>query len=1127
MGGELIPYHGAGMIAQGVVSTPPQDYWLPQDSTVRVLPGADEEATSPGFVSDGVAGRVFQKRSGSQCRLAHVSWDGKSEPVGVDTPALERSEEALITPRGAAHGLRRADGSYAWGRAGRGHSVSSGLAPPGPPAESWLLEAVGLTGEDAVRVEGRTVRRTIPRGTQWEMSREPSEGLPWRLHLPRWRSGWDPPVCAWAPGELILALAYPDQSVIIVDLRRGAPDPALRAPLTSTIETMAWSYDGRLALGCADDSVTVWDLRSGLASRMAPYDYDGVAKTCCPKLDWSPSGLLASSDSGGRIRVWKGAEARYELTAGPGTNVQSLSWSRGDTLALVTSDREGSDGEYEVAIWQPGWDARQLVTKASFGMHAGDCAWLGEHRLVWTQFEWSDESDDTILAVRVDAASVLLGGPSGPQIGHPGAGSLAFIACSDSGRVAAARREKGVLIWDGPIIDPPRALVGAEELCVFSMAWLPDGRLACVSFDDGVSVSVWSRDGHSAPELLECDIGEISVSRVSASCRGGRTELVSVTMGGQLRVWDIHTGTSSRVRAAITSDTRSDFEPAWGPAGRLAVLRTGVRTPEQTVLLLTPHVSDAGAARGGFEQTSISLPDEDFAPDLLAWSAEGWLALGGRDGRVAVYDRLPTSPIAWIQHGRGSHVTALAWGPEGQLAAGYGDGSILVFDGLAGRQLWRFRLDSAVNVLAWSIDGQLASAGADGRVVAWESPPDDLPRDLGSHDDGVLDLAWSPGGRLASAAGDYLAVLAWDSAAEPPVAEHRDPGFAHQVGWLDERRAWVFDGEDVTVIDPLKPSLVRRGRPALRIDGSRVDVVPAEAIVVPAGEASPGGPKDVGGCLPWEPPAEALDAVGDGRHWVRVVDDREVQLPTPPTGPVLDDREVPPFPFHPPMIGRSTGEVTATSGPGVLHRFDRDGDGKDVWRGSVLGSAEAWLTPDAAAGRGWWLQGNPTGRVVISVKAMDGAVGGASMLGGIKLEELGLELRPANGGAGPGSVLLGASGRVLAQGLADGVTGIKLGATEAAIVTTNPHTVLHVDHARERAVEWRIDALPDDAVLNAVSSDTTGGWALVFSTADPDRWYQARIGMWAHRPTSTPRPAPAPPAATQALAYRPLDTDSP
>jgi WD40 repeat protein len=143
-----------------------------------------------------------------------------------------------------------------------------------------------------------------------------------------------------------------------------------------------------------------------------------------------------------------------------------------------------------------------------------------------------------------------------------------------------------------------------------------------------------------------------------------------------------------------------------------------------------------------------------------------WLAAGGGDGRVRVWDTGTWQERAVLSgHRRGEYAVAIA--PDGSwLAAGGGRGRVRVWDAAT----WQERAvlsghRGGVKAVAIAPDGSwLAAGGWDGRVRVWDTGTWQERAVLSGHTRGVYAVAIAPDGSWLAAGGGDGRVRVWDAA---------------------------------------------------------------------------------------------------------------------------------------------------------------------------------------------------------------------------------------------------------------------------------------------------------------------------------------------------------------------------
>ncbi|MET8090775.1 AAA family ATPase [Micromonospora sp. NPDC005220] len=180
-------------------------------------------------------------------------------------------------------------------------------------------------------------------------------------------------------------------------------------------ESLAWSPDGsRLAAGCKDNSVRVWDVRTSSSAGVLRGHADWVGT-----LAWSPSGRYLASGSDDRtVRVWD-IEHPGESTVHSGHQnyVDGLSWAP-DERRLATCS-----ADWTVRVWDlTGSDQPRVMT--GHDKRVRSVAWAPDGRRLASCSDdrtiriWASADDDQseVVGVHRDAVTSLAWLPDGRQI---------------------------------------------------------------------------------------------------------------------------------------------------------------------------------------------------------------------------------------------------------------------------------------------------------------------------------------------------------------------------------------------------------------------------------------------------------------------------------------------------------------------------------------------------------------------------------------------------------------------------------------------------------------------------------------------------------------------------------------
>ncbi|MEU3458057.1 AAA family ATPase [Micromonospora sp. NPDC006766] len=220
---------------------------------------------------------------------------------------------------------------------------------------------------------------------------------------------WPEPVVALAcsPVADVLAVALRDGSVHLV----GADGDV---PLDCEAESLAWSPDGsRLAAGCKDNTVRVWDIRTRSSAGVLRGHADWVGA-----LAWSPSGRYLASGSDDRtVRVWDIEHpADSTVHSGHQNYVDGLSWAPDERqLASCSAD-------WTVRVWDlTGTDRPRVLTGHDKRVRA--VAWAPDgQRLVSCSDDrtlrvWGvDDDQGEVIGVHRDGVTSLAWLPDGRQV---------------------------------------------------------------------------------------------------------------------------------------------------------------------------------------------------------------------------------------------------------------------------------------------------------------------------------------------------------------------------------------------------------------------------------------------------------------------------------------------------------------------------------------------------------------------------------------------------------------------------------------------------------------------------------------------------------------------------------------
>jgi WD40 repeat protein/serine/threonine protein kinase len=462
---------------------------------------------------------------------------------------------------------------------------------------------------------------------------------------------------------------------------------------------LVYSPDGtRLATASADQTVGIWDVRTGLRLSKLEGHQDIVENVA-----FSPDGQhLASASDDGTVRLW-------DATTGAEAGLLS---GRTGSINAVTFTRDG----------------RRLVCGAADGTLRFCDHGTGQEVLTFRGHEGYVQR--------------MAYSPDGWRLATTAYGNL----------------DATVRIWNAAPVSTPdptpvHSFAGSQRP-VPCLAFSPGGSLLAFGERDPHSVRVVNATTGETTHILRGD-ALWGPSSVAFHPEGNR--LAAVGDDGKVDVWNLETSREVWGKALRTSAPYSLKGIAYRPDGRYVaagdnggarVLILDAETGQQVDLLdADGHYVDGVAYHPGGRYLAAAcndrsvrvweisshrvqiLPGDEGPVSSVAFRPGGQsLASSGEDGLVILWDAKDPNKVKEQRRIRAHHdrVNSVVFSPDGRrLATASADRTVKLWDAATGRLLSLLQArQGEVFAVAFHPDGQLlASAGTDGTVKIWEAPP--------------------------------------------------------------------------------------------------------------------------------------------------------------------------------------------------------------------------------------------------------------------------------------------------------------------------------------------------------------------------------------------------------------------
>lgn len=569
----------------------------------------------------------------------------------------------------------------------------------------------------------------------------------------------------------ILALAFlPDGTLRSVEepglLRRWRADSGqlLDWHSLSDWETLwVFSPNGQL-LASASDEVSLWNATTGdlLAVLPQPAWVTSLALG-------ARAGVLVTGHDDGTVRLWHAGVGSAPLNLlGPQRPISAVALSHdGSRLAAACEDKNiylwdtgsgkplglltGHTDRIQALAWHPQgrrlvsaawdttarvWDVESLAPVILLNSHAAQVQALA----------FSPDGERLVCADSADTLHVW-GFSSGKELtvlsGHADAVHCLAIS-TDGKRLASGGADKVIRIWDlqsgqrGTTLPhwPRMADLGGHRQSWTSLAVSNDGR-RLASTGSGSAFQVWDTDSNQSVPFEPANGVLQSVAQSP-----DRKHVAAGGVDGKIRLWD----DVGRLLSVLDDENLTDpvtslvFSPDSTRLASGSATGTSVwiwQIPSGEPCLLIPDALD------GCTVEALAFHPKGI---LLGVCGIDWLATGGSDGAIALWDLDQRCEVAYFGYG----ATCLAFSPDGRwLAAGSLDRTICIVDTVA-RQLVAELTgpEDTPTCVAFSPDGRWLVCGGDDRTLRFWSTDDWRERATADLDTQIKTLVFSPDGKF-------------------------------------------------------------------------------------------------------------------------------------------------------------------------------------------------------------------------------------------------------------------------------------------------------------------------------------------------------------------------------------------
>ena len=550
-----------------------------------------------------------------------------------------------------------------------------------------------------------------------------------------------------------------DIGVWLYNARTGT-EVALLTGHTRSVNSVAYSPDGKTLASCSYNEIILWDPRV----QTQKTTFEGIGGG---KLIYSTDGLTLAVGVWGGVDLLNARTGEQKLSVsghsgGDRRHIPEFAFSSdGNTLATTAGDPEDQNTIFL-------WNARTGRMLRTLTGH--------ENRVLDITFS----PDGKTLASHARGTTLLWDAKTGrlqQTLYGPISSSIAY---SPDGETLAFGGYQRVGFWNTRTDQPQTPLKTSGH--IYSVLFSDSSTL--VSRDSEGEINFWDTQTGSNKFTIE---GHLYFGTVALSPNG--ETLATSTRNQGIFLWDAFDG---RLHKVLNAGNRSS-SPAYSPDGN--TLAITVPAPSNSSMIHLLNARDGQLLRG-FGAPGVRFTTLVFSPDGKT------LASASRDGRISLWNTNEGRPLRTLT-GHEDFVSNITFSPDGKTLASSSydearlwgvnsgrllrtltghknsigslvfspDGKTLASSSYDEARLWNAKTGQLQqtlfsyksSALVYSSDGKMLATGAfGGEIFLWDAKTYQLQRTLTGHTSPIESLAFSPDGSRLISLSFGEEILLWD-----------------------------------------------------------------------------------------------------------------------------------------------------------------------------------------------------------------------------------------------------------------------------------------------------------------------------------------------------------------------------